>query len=167
MWELLTTLTNCNHIWMCSTCKGSLSTAALQFQLFCFFVCFSCWDSMYSRTKHVADLCLAAPKCSLRWLNQTSLIVYTAMWLLATVMPIHTERPFVFSSDFQVPATCVEIMNPVCTLIFYSFLDLGNHVCEVKPAHLQTWHFLSWIRRRGRGGGVTSGKGTLHMNCDL
>lgn len=36
VWELLTALTNCNHIWMCSTCKGSLSTAALQFQLFFF-----------------------------------------------------------------------------------------------------------------------------------
>lgn len=147
VWELLTT--ECaapvkarSPQWLCSS--------SCSFSFFVLF--FSCWDSMYSRTKHVADLCLAAPKCSLRWLNQTSLIVYTAMWLLATVMPIHTERPFVFSSDFQVPATCVEIMNPVCALIFYSFLDLGNHVCEVKPAHLQTWHFLSWIRRRGRGG---------------
>lgn len=120
----------------------------------------------------MADHRLAAPTCSR--LNQTNLIVYTVCaWLLA-VMPIHSERPLCYSLRHPGAShVCVEIKNSFCFLLFYSFLDLGIHMCEAKPAHLQTWHLLGWIRifnlvRVGRERGQAPvARVTPNMNCDL
>lgn len=91
-----------------------------------------CWDIMYCTLEHMAHHCLAAPTCSLRWLNQTNLIVCTvSVGLLDTVMPVYAERPFVIPADFQLPAMCLEKMNSFCFFAFLLLFGVGeSHMCR-------------------------------------
>lgn len=108
-----------------------------QQQLYSYSCSSPCWDSLYSSTKHTADRYATGATCSLHWLKQTNLIVYEAcVWLLATVMPVRTERPFVIPSDIQVPAMCVDIMNSFCFLFFYSVFGFGGVTCLRESQHI-------------------------------